>query len=78
MKLPVIAVFDKKLGVYERPFVVRMSGEAIREWDIVRKDTNTKIGKNPEDFDLFQIGTYDDELGTLENAQPKVHLATGV
>lgn len=78
MKLPVVAVFDKKLGLYERPFTCRMAGEALREWDIIRKDTSTKIGKNPEDFDLFQIGIYDDEHGTLESCQPKVHLATGV
>lgn len=78
MKLPVVAVFDKKMALYERPFTCRMTAEAIREWDMIRKDTSTKIGKNPEDFDLFQIGTYDDEQGTLESVIPKVHLATGV
>ena len=76
MKQPLIAVYDKKTSLYENPFVVRHNGEAIREWDHVRKDPNTKFGKNPEDFDLFQIGTYDSELGRIENNNPPTHLGT--
>lgn len=75
MKL--IAVHDKKTGLYDNPFTVRHVGEAVREWDIVRKDPQTKFGKNPEDFDLFQIGEYDDELGQLI-PQKHIHLASGV
>lgn len=78
MQQPVISVYDKKTATYERPFVVRHIGEAIREWDVVRKNPETKFGKNPEDFDLFQIGTYNDQHGTLETLQPHSHLATGI
>lgn len=78
MKKPVIAVYDKKIGLFDQPFIVRHNGEAIREWDIVRKDDKTKFGKNPEDFDLFQIGSYDEVTGTIENLQPHTHLASGV
>ena len=72
----VIAVFDKKTALFDQPFHVRHPGEAIREWDIVRKDEKTKFGKNPEDFDLYQIATYDDSTGEYTTA--KTHLATGV
>lgn len=78
MQKPVIAVFDKKTSFYEAPFTVRHVGDAIREWDIVRKDTNHKYGKNPEDFELFQIAVYDENLGTIENLKPYTHLASGV
>lgn len=73
-----IAVYDKKTGLYDKPFVVRHNGEAIREWDIVIKDTQTKFGKNPEDFDLFQIAYYNDETGAIEMCAPHIHLASGV
>ena len=77
MKMPVIAVYDKKLAIYEKPFTVRLTGEAIREWDYVRKDKNTKIGMNPEDFDLFKIGDFNESTGLIEAHNPE-HLATGV
>lgn len=78
IKQPIIAVYDKKTGLFENPFVVRHNGEAIREWDHVRQDKNTKFGKNPEDFDLFQIGVYEPETGNLETLKPATHLASGV
>lgn len=74
----IIAVYDKKTGLFDKPFSVRHNAEAIREWDIVIKDTNTKFGKNPEDFDLFQIATYDDSTGEILTLKPHTHLASGV
>lgn len=78
MQQPIISVYDKKTAIFERPFTVRHIGEAIREWDVVRKDPQTKFGKNPEDFSLHQIGYYDDSKGQFENITPHTHLADGV
>lgn len=77
MRQPVIAVYDKKTGLYDNPFVVRHNGEAIREFEIVSKDSNTRIGKNPSDFELHQIGSFDYTTGQLETLQPTTHLMTG-
>lgn len=75
---PVISVYDRKTGLFSAPFTVRHIGDAIREWDLVRKDTNTKIGKNPEDFDLRQIGHFDEQTGELVSMKPATQLAGGV
>lgn len=75
---PVIAVFDKKIAMYDQPFVCRHVGEAVREWTIVKANKETKIGKNPEDFDLFQIATYDEKSGTFSPVIPHQHLDSGV
>ncbi|QXP08156.1 MAG: hypothetical protein [Arizlama microvirus] len=75
---PVIAVFDKKTGLFDPPFTVRHNGEAVREFGIVKKNPETKFGKNPEDFELFQIGNYNDTLGTFENLTQHVHLDSGI
>lgn len=77
MEFPMCAVFDKKTGLYDNPFTVRHVGEAIREWDVVRKNPETKFGKNPEDFDLMEIGVYDASKGLITSTTPKT-LATGV
>ena len=73
-----LAVYDKKTGLYDNPFIVRHNGEAIRGFDHLRKDVNTKFGKNPEDFDLYQIGTYDAQTGNVELITPHTHLLSGV
>lgn len=78
MDLKVLAVFDKKTATYGQPFTVRHVGEALRDWDHLRKDSETKFGKNPEDFDLFQTATYNEEFGAFQNLTPPVHLASGV
>lgn len=77
MEKPVCAVFDKKTGLWDSPFVVRHTGEAIREWGIITQDRQTKFGKNPEDFDLFEIGSYNDSTSVLTSTTPQ-HLASGV
>lgn len=78
MKKPVVCVYDKKIGMFDNPFVCRHQNEAVREWNIVSSDTNTKYGKNPEDFELFWIGEFDEKMGTFESLQPHEHLASGV
>lgn len=77
MTLKVLAPYDKKTALYQTPFIVRHVGEAIREWDIVTRDKNTKYGKNPEDFDLYQVGEFDDETGEIIPMKA-MHLASGV
>lgn len=78
MKHAVCAVFDKKTATYDNIFNIRHPGEAIRQWDTLRKNPETKFGKNPEDFDLMQIAWYDDSTGTIEQILPHTHLASGV
>lgn len=67
MKKPIIAVRDIKIGLFDQPFVVRHVGEAIREWDIVSKNEQTKYGKNPTDFQLFKIADFDESTGEFTN-----------
>lgn len=78
MNQPVCAVFDKKTGFYTQPFHVVHTGEAIREWSVVIKDDKTKFGKNPEDFDLYHIGSYDLRSGKYENLPHPTILASGI
>lgn len=78
MQLPVMAIADKKTGLFGNPFVTRHTSEAIREWAIVTKDQSNKYGKNPEDFDLYEIAMYDDETGKMEPLPKFNHLATGL
>lgn len=77
----VVVVFDKKTALYENPSTVRHLGEAIRQWDFIRKDKenpHNRIAKNPEDFDLYHIADYDDETAKFIAIIPPTQLMSGV
>lgn len=76
--MPICAVFDKKSGLFDSPFAVRHVAEAVRQWDIVRKNPENKYGSHPEDFDLVQIGTYTESTAELKTISPHRPLASGV
>lgn len=75
---PLCAVYDKKTGLFDPPMITRHVGEVIREIQLLYKNKETKFGKNPEDFDLYQIGTFNEETGEITMQTPHVHLASGL
>lgn len=77
MQKPICSVFDKRTALYTDLFVVRHIGDAVRQFDIVRKDTENKIGKNPEDFELVQIGLWDDLNGKMDMLPNRITLQQG-
>lgn len=74
----IFTIYDSKIGVYAKPFVMQTRGEALRGWmDIVNDDT-TQFFKHPEDFTLFEIASYNDETGTFENNNTPHSVGTAV
>lgn len=78
MQKLVIAVKDTKIGSFEAVHQVKHVGEAIRGWDTVRSEGDTKYAKYPQDFELYQIATFDEETGLMTPLTPYLHLASGV
>lgn len=70
MILKVFCVFDAKVEAYLQPFFLRTRLEAIRTFTEAANDGNSNIAKYPQDFVLFELGTYNDSNGTfsLHNA----------
>lgn len=73
MLKPMIAVFDKKTSLYDSPMLSRHTGESIREFERISKDPATKFGQHQGDFELHQIGTFDEETGTLNSQITVLH-----
>jgi len=65
MKLKAFAVYDVKTGAYMRPFFSPARGMAVREFGDIAIDKSHPIGKHPEDYSLFEIGSFDDQNGML-------------
>lgn len=66
MKLVMISVKDRALNAFMRPFFAQTKNQAIRMFtdEINRKDS--EMGGHPDDYDLWYLGTWDDETGCIE------------
>lgn len=75
--LKVCAVRDRQTASFGLPVVTVTTGVAIRSFiDQVNQD-GTQFNQHPEDYDLYQVGEFDDVNGTLIPAELK-KLCTGM
>lgn len=73
MILFVVAIRDRAAQVYGQPNFVTSIGGAIRGFadEINRPADNNMLSKHPEDFDMFHLGSYNDEIGEFQCGTPK-------
>lgn len=77
MKHFVFVVHDSCSGVYDRPFIARSEADAVRSFGDIAMDANHMIGKHPEHFRLFCLGTYDDNSGVIDPSPP-IHVVNAI
>lgn len=74
MVLKVFTIYDSKAEAYMQPFFMQTKGQAMRALVDTLEDPKTQFCKHPEDFTLFEIGTYDDQTGKFENLDAPVSI----
>ncbi len=77
MKLSAYTIYDVASGVYMRPFFSQADGQAIRSFKDIATDADHEIGKHPEDYTLYRIGSFNDTTGKMEGEDLE-KLATGI
>lgn len=68
MNVQLFAIYDRKASIYMAPFVARSTIDATRQIVASFRDPqmrDTPVGQHPEDFDLFHVGSFDDETGRI-------------
>lgn len=67
-KLVVMCARDIKVGAYAKPFFVSTVGQAVRAFgdEAKRKAPDNELANHPEDFELFELGAYDDLTASFE------------
>ena len=70
MLLLMYSVHDSVSGVYDRPFVARAEGDAVRSFGDIANDKDHPIGKHAEHFSLFHVGTWNDNTGKVDPCAP--------
>jgi len=77
MKHLLFTIYDEKAEVFLPPFFVPTLGIATRAFvDCINSDTH-QFGKHPQDYTLFQLGSFEDHDAELEHL-PKKSLGNGV
>lgn len=78
MKLIIFAIRDNKAGHYAPPFTKSSRGEAERDFTTLSRDAQSTVNKYPEDFDLYELGTLDDQNGKITAHDTPQHMLKAV
>ena len=73
MILFIMCMRDRSADVFGQPSFHLSVGGAVRGFgdEINRVDANNVLNRHPEDFDLYQLGTYDDSDGSFNIDKPR-------
>lgn len=75
----IVSIHDRATAAYGRPIFVAASGQAIRSFqdEINRNEPNNEMARHPDDYDLYELGLFDDGTGKFETYQEPHQLAIG-
>lgn len=73
MKFKVLAIRDRAADLFSQPMFFQSIGAGIRAFgdEVKRVHENNNLNKHPEDFDLYHVATWDDEIGEFEQMRPQ-------
>lgn len=79
MKMVICSIRDSAADAYGRPFFLPSVGVAIRSFtdEVNRPAEDNQIYQHPEDFDLFELGEFDDVSGRFVLLDVPKQLALG-
>ncbi len=60
MIMKIFSVYDSKAEAYLPPFFFASTGQAVRAFADNCNEENSMLCKHPEDYTLFELGTWDD------------------
>lgn len=79
MKLIVLAIRDRAIDAFGRPMFMTATGAAIRGFgdEINDPRADNQMNKHPDDYDLYELGTWDDATGRFEQHEQPKQVAIG-
>lgn len=68
MKYIILSVRDAKADAFGRPIFVGTVATGARSFsdEVNRKDADNQMFNHPEDFSLYDLGSFDDQTGSFE------------
>lgn len=74
----VFGVYDLKAVAYLQPFFSCNAGSAVRAFGDAVGDGKSPLAVHPEDYQLFELGHFDDNSGVLVGLVNAKFLSAGV
>lgn len=71
MKLKIYSLRDQKTDAFMNPIAMQTTGQLLRMLSDEVNKQDSLVGQHPEDFELFEVGEYDTQTGTLTPCPPK-------
>lgn len=71
MKVPVFSYRDNKVG-FMAPFIDQNEDAAIRGFSYAINSHEGVMSFAPADYDLYKVGEFDSEKGTIESMLPQL------
>ena len=66
------AIHDRSVNAYVNLHCVRAEGQAIRQFmDAINNKDGGSIHAHPDDYDLYRVGTYNDDDASITPEQPR-------
>lgn len=78
MKQLICSIFDQKALAYNKIFLQKTKGEALRTMQDLVNDKNTMMSKYPEDFHITIVGYWNEDTGIIETCKPIEFIASGL
>ena len=68
----IVSVKDTAAQAFGRPIFVPAIPVAVRSFrdEVNRKDSTEDLARHPEDFELYELGSFDDSTGIIELCTP--------
>jgi hypothetical protein len=68
MKLVIVSVKDTAAQAFGRPIFVPAVPVALRSFrdEVNRKDSTDDLSRHPDDFELYELGSFEDSIGLIE------------
>lgn len=63
----VVSLRDSAARLYGTPFFVQHAAQAVRSLrdEVNSKDSKSDVNQHPSDFELYELGSYDEDTGMV-------------
>lgn len=72
----VFSVFDSKAGSFSTPFFSVNKAVALRDFGQAVNDQKSQLFLYPEDYILFELGSFDDSTGVISSHSTPINLGS--
>lgn len=77
MKYVCVAIFDSAADAFSRPEFFPAAPVAVRSFRDAVNEPKGQFQRHPDDFELFELGSWSDEKGVFECHKEPIRLARG-